>query len=167
MRCSTSSTGTMGGPMKLHHDLHEFLLLLNAAEVRYLIVGGYAVAAHGHVRYTKDLDIWLDTDIENAKRVIGVLKDFGFESLEVGVEDLAQQGMMFQLGYEPARIDLLTSVSGLEFPLAYERRTETTLDGVPVSVPAREDLKRNKLATGRTRDLADVDDLGFDVPTGK
>lgn len=153
--------------MKLHRDLREFLQLLNAADVRYLIVGGYAVAAHGHVRYTKDLDIWLAADAENAQRVVGVLKDFGFDSLDVGVDDLSQQGQMFQLGYEPARIDLLTGVSGLEFPAAYERRTETTLDDVPVSVLTREDLKRNKLATGRLRDLADIDDLGFDLPNDK
>ena len=153
--------------MKLHRDLREFLRLLNAADVRYLVVGGYAVAAHGHVRYTKDLDIWLEASRPNAARVVKVLHDFGFAALEIGEDDLAQTGKMLQLGYDPARIDLLTSVSGLEFETAFERRTETTLDDVPIGIPCREDLKRNKLATGRLRDLADIEDLGFDLPKTK
>ena len=153
--------------MKLHRDLHEFLRLLNAADVRYLVVGGYAVAAHGHVRYTKDLDVWLEATRQNAGRMIKALHDFGFATLEISEDDLAQTGKVFQLGYDPARIDLLTSVSGLEFKAAFERRTQTTLDDVPIGIPCREDLKRNKLATGRLRDLADIEDLGFDLPKTK
>ena len=153
--------------MKLHRDLNEFLKLLNAADVRYLIVGGYALAAHGHLRYTKDLDVWLDATRANAERVIQVLKDFGFGSLDISESDLQEVGQVVQIGYDPARIDLLTSVSGLEFDSAFERRTETELDDVPIGIPCREDLKKNKLATGRLRDLADLEDLGFDLPTTK
>ena len=150
--------------MKLHRDLKEFLQLLNEAEVRYLIVGGYAVAAHGHVRYTKDLDVWLESERANANRMMDVLRKFGFESLDIAAEDFLEPGQTIQLGHEPARIDLLTSVSGLEFGPSFRRRIETVLDDVSVSVPCREDLKKNKLASGRLRDLADVDDLGFDLP---
>jgi hypothetical protein len=150
--------------MKLHRDLREFLQLLNAAEVRYLVVGGYAVAAHGHVRYTKDLDVWLDATAQNAARTVKVLHDFGFGSLDITEDDLSRVGLTVQIGYDPARIDLLTSVSGLEFAPTYERRTETTIDDIPTAIPNREDLKRNKLATGRPRDLADIDDLGFELP---
>lgn len=153
--------------MKLHRDLSEFLRLLNAADVRYLIVGGYAVAAHGHVRYTKDLDIWLDASRANAERVIKVLKDFGVGSLDISERDLQEAGQVVQIGYDPARIDLMTSVSGLEFDSTFDRRTETQLDDVPIGIPCREDLKKNKLATGRLRDLADLEDLGFELPTTK
>ena len=140
---------------------------MNAADVRYLIVGGYAVAAHGHVRYTKDLDVWLDASRENAARVVGVLEDFGFRSLEITESDLREPGQVVQIGYDPARIDLMTSVSGLEFDAAFEARLETELDDIPIGIPCREDLKKNKLATGRMRDLADLEDLGFDLPSKK
>ncbi len=153
--------------MKLHRDLNEFLRLLNAADVRYLIVGGYAVAAHGHVRYTRDLDVWLDASRANAARVVAVLSDFGFKSLAINESDLQEPGQVVQIGYDPARIDLMTSVSGLEFDSAFERRIETELDDIPIGIPCREDLMKNKLATGRLRDLADLQDLGFDLPTTK
>ncbi|MGQ0801758.1 MAG: DUF6036 family nucleotidyltransferase [Pseudomarimonas sp.] len=147
--------------MKLHPDLSEFLESLNRAEVRYLVVGGYAVAAHGHVRYTKDLDVWLESSRANAARVLTALQAFGLGSLDITVDDLCEQGMVIQLGNDPARIDLLTSVSGLDFAFAYPRRIDVFLGEVAVAVPCREDLASNKRASGRARDLADLDDLGL------
>lgn len=163
MHCSTSSTNIMAGQMKLNRDFREFLSLLNANDVRYLVVGGYALGAHGHVRYTKDLDIWIDTTSDNAQRVIAALSAFGFESLGVSAADLSTPGTVFQLGYEPARIDLLTRVSGLDFDPAYRRRIDTTLDTLPITLICRDDLRRNKLATGRLRDLGDVEALGYPI----
>lgn len=151
--------------MKLNRDCKEFLSLLNSSDVRYLVVGGYALGAHGHVRYTKDLDIWLDTTEKNIAGLIDVLKRFGFDSLNISASDFTTPGTMVQLGYEPARIDLLTRVSGLDFDPSYRRRIDTTLDGVPITLICREDLRRNKMASGRLRDLADVEALGYPIDT--
>jgi len=149
--------------MKLNRDFKEFLSLLNSNDVRYLVIGGYALGAHGHVRYTKDLDIWVDATQENAAKVVQVLERFGVESLSISAADFLTPGLTLQLGYEPARIDLLTRVSGLEFDRTYSRRIDTVLDGVPITLICREDLRRNKLATGRLRDLGDVEALGFPI----
>ncbi len=149
--------------MKLNRDFKEFLSLLNSNDVRYLVIGGYALGAHGHVRYTKDLDIWVDATQENAAKVVEVLGRFGFESLSISAADFSTPGLTLQLGYEPARIDLLTRVSGLEFDRTYSRRIDTTLDGIPITLICREDLRRNKLATGRLRDLGDVEALGYPI----
>ncbi len=149
--------------MKLNPDFKEFLSLLNSNDVMYLVVGGYAVGAHGHVRYTKDLDIWIDNSQANAVKVINVLKAFGFESTDISLVDFTTAGSMLQLGNETARIDLLTRISGVEFDSAYRRRIDTTLDGVPITLICREDLRRNKLATGRMRDVGDVEALGYPI----
>ncbi len=151
--------------MKLNRDFKEFLLLLNSNDARYLVIGGYALGAHGHVRYTKDLDIWVDASEGNAVKLIEVLKQFGFDSPSIAESDFTTPGLTLQLGYEPARIDLLTRVSGLEFDLTYSRRIDTTLDGVPITLICREDLRRNKVATGRLRDLGDVEALGYPIDT--
>jgi hypothetical protein len=151
--------------MKLNRDFKEFLSLLNSNDVHYLIVGGYALGAHGHVRYTKDLDIWVEAVDENAAKLVSVLTQFGFESLSISKADFTTPGLTMQLGYEPARIDLLTRVSGLKFDSAYRRRIDTTLDGVPITLICREDLRQNKLATGRLRDLGDVEALGYPIDT--
>lgn len=151
--------------MKLNRDFKEFLSLLNSNDVHYLVIGGYALGAHGHVRYTKDLDIWVEATEKNAAKLVEVLKQLGFDSLSISASDITTPGLTLQLGYEPARIDLLTRVSGLEFDLAYSRRIDTTLDGVPITLICREDLRRNKLATGRLRDLGDVEALGYPIDT--
>jgi hypothetical protein len=151
--------------MKLNRDFNEFLSLLNSNDVHYLVIGGYALGAHGHVRYTKDLDIWVDATEKNAAKLVDVLKLSGFDSPSISTSDVTTPGLTLQLGCEPARIDLLTRVSGLEFDLAYSRRIDTTLDGVPITLICREDLRRNKLATGRLRDLGDVEALGYPIDT--
>ena len=97
--------------------------------MRYLVVGGFAVAAHGFPRYTKDLDLWLDCTPENAARVVAALADFGFGSLNLTVEDFTTPDLVIQLGYEPNRVDLLTGLTGVVFETAYPRRVSTTIDG--------------------------------------
>jgi hypothetical protein len=149
--------------MELNRDFSEFIASFNARDVRFLIVGGYAVAAHGHPRYTKDLDVWVRVDQENAQRIVAALDDFGFGELGLATEDFLADDVVVQLGREPQRIDLLTFVSGVDFDEAYEHRLVVTMGDVDVPIIGRTELRRNKLATGRLRDLADVEDLGLDV----
>ena len=148
-----------GGWMQLARDLHEFVSLCVEQEVRFLVVGGYAVAAHGHPRLTRDLDVWVWVDPENAARMAAVLDDFGFGSLGLTPEDFAVEGHVVQLGYPPNRIDIMTSIAGVDFEGCWERRTEILLDSVAVPFIGAEDLERNKLAVGRLQDLADVEAL--------
>lgn len=145
--------------MVLNPDFKEFLQLLNAHEVRYLIVGGYAVAFHGHPRYTKDLDVWLWVDPANAKKVITALHEFGFGSLGLTEHDFLNPVNVLQLGYPPVRIDLTMSISGVEFEACFGNKVDTEIDGIPVSFIGLEDLKVNKRASGRHIDLDDVENL--------
>ncbi len=148
-----------GGSMGLSRDFKEFVQSLNDNEVRYLIVGGYAVAMHGHPRYTKDLDVWIDPTKANAERMMRALRDFGFGSLAITAKDFTTLDQVIQLGYPPHRIDLLTSLPGVSFRKCYPRRTTIDIDSVSVKVIDRESLKSNKLAVGRPQDLADVEKL--------
>jgi hypothetical protein len=149
--------------MDLNRDFSEFIACFVARDVRFLIVGGYAVAAHGHPRYTKDLDVWVRVDPENASRIVDALADFGFGDLGLAAEDFLVDDVVVQLGREPQRIDLLTFVSGVEFDEAYANRAVLQIGEAEVPVIGREELRRNKLATGRLRDLADLEDLGIEA----
>jgi len=124
-----------------------------------LVLGGYAIAFHGHPRYTKDLDIWLEMSEENASNVMSALKDFGFGDLDVSKEDFLQKGMVVQLGYPPNRIDLINSPDGVNFAECYISRIEIEIDGLQISVIDLENLKKNKKASGRLQDLADLEKL--------
>lgn len=148
-----------GGYVELNRDFQGFLRSFVRNDVRFLIIGGYALAAHGHPRYTKDLDVWVWPDPENADRVLAALDEFGFGSLGLEVLDFLEPGVIVQLGREPQRIDLLTFATGLEFASAFENRVLVEIGGVEVPFISVEDLRRNKKATGRLRDLADVEDL--------
>ena len=99
----------------LNPDFKEFIALLNANDVHYLVVGGYAVALHGYPRYTKDLDIWIERSAENADRIVKALQEFGFGSLGLKADDFLVTDQIIQLGYPPRRIDLLTALPGVEF----------------------------------------------------
>lgn len=149
----------MAGPMKLTPDLKEFFQLLNDNEVRYLIVGGYAVAFHGHPRYTKDIDIWIWINPENAERVVQTLKDFGFASLGLEESDFLEPETIIQLGYAPNRIDLIMGVPGVDFEESYNSRVDDNIDGVRLSFIDLENLKKAKKASGRLQDLADIESL--------
>jgi predicted nucleotidyltransferase len=140
-------------------DLREFIQSLDTHAVRYLIIGGYAVAFHGEPRYTKDLDVWVELNPENAVRLVAALDEFGFGSLNLRAEDFLVPDQIIQLGYPPNRIDLLVSLMGVDFATCYAARVEIVMDGVAVNFIDLENLKKNKLATGRLQDLADLERL--------
>jgi predicted nucleotidyltransferase len=145
--------------MELNQDFREFFEFLNKNEVRYLIVGGYAVAFHGHPRYTKDIDVWIDATPENAARLIQAVRDFGFASIGLRIEDFLAPGYTIQLGVVPNRIDLLTSARDLDFELCFASRVEAVVGGVTVHMIGLDHLKQNKRAAGRSQDLADLEHL--------
>ena len=144
---------------KLQTDLSEFIALLNSHRVEYLIVGGHAVAFHGHPRFTGDMDVLIRATPANARRVLGVLSDFGFGTIGISELDLVYAGRVVQLGHPPNRIDLLTSISGVDFDSAWESRVDTRMDGQAVAFLGWEELLRNKRAAGRQKDLADLEKL--------
>lgn len=148
----------------LNQDFKEFAELFNSNRVEYLIVGGYALAAYGHPRYTGDLDFWIGTDPSNAQRVLHALEEFGFGALGIGLDDLTAPGRVVQLGYPPRRIDLLTSIDGVDFAASYARRMLVPLDGLNLHFIALEDFKTNKRASGRLKDLADLEALDGRTP---
>jgi hypothetical protein len=149
----------MGGPMNLGHDFREFIGSLTGKGVRYLLVGGYAVGFHGHPRYTKDMDVWIGRDEGNAALMIEALEDFGFGSLGLEADDFLAPDRIIQLGYAPNRIDILTTLPGVEFEACFESRVEARLGGLTVNFIGLDDLKRNKRASGRYQDLADLEML--------
>jgi hypothetical protein len=143
----------------LNKDFKEFAGLFRSRQVEFLIVGGYALAAYGHPRFTGDLDFWIGRDEANARKVLAVLNDFGMGSLGISLSDLTQPGQVIQLGYPPGRIDLLTSIDGVDFATCYAQKLTITMDGVSLDFIGVEDFKKNKLATGRLKDLADLQTL--------
>jgi hypothetical protein len=144
----------------LTKDFKEFSASLNASGAEYLVVGGYALAAHGHPRYTGDLDFWIGTARSNARRVLEALARFGFGSLQITEEDLSRPDSVVQLGVPPNRIDLLTSIDGVSFADCYARQMPVDVDGVVLNFISLEDLKANKRASGRMKDRADLEELG-------
>lgn len=145
--------------MELNTDWNEFLQLLESFDVKYLIVGAIAKALIGEPRTTGDIDFWLSNDQENAEKMLLVVHKFGFGALGLTLEDFLHDDVVLQLGYPPRRIDLMTSISGVDFLDAWERRTICEINGVKVNVISKSDLIANKLATARPKDLADVSDL--------
>jgi predicted nucleotidyltransferase len=158
-RSNRYARNTIDGGTVLSQDFREFVASLNASDVRYLVVGGYAVALHGHPRYTKDIDIWIDSTPDNAERVVRALDAFGFGSVKLTEGDFLVPNQIIQLGYPPNRIDLLTSLSGVNFAACYPARVEVDIDGVAVPFIDLENLRKNKQAAGRTQDLADLENL--------
>ena len=145
--------------MILNPDYKEFFQLLNSNNVRYLIIGGYAVAYHGYPRYTKDIDIWVWADPKNAKKIVKALKEFGFGSLGLEKEDFLEKGTIIQLGHAPNRIDLIMGAPGVEFENCYSERMEEEIEGVKLFFIDMENLKKSKKASGRLQDLADLENL--------
>ncbi len=142
--------------MELTRDFQELLALLEQHGVRFVVVGGYAVAAHGHPRYTKDLDIWVEPTPANAAKVVAAIDEFGFSSLGLTPADFIEPGLVVQLGREPGRVDFLTGVSGLVFEEIYPQRVTASFGGSRVPILDRASLITNKRASGRPQDLADV-----------
>ncbi len=143
----------------LNQDFKEFIQLLNENQVKYLVIGGYAVAIHGHPRYTKDIDIWIEISEDNANKLVTTLIQFGFESLGVTTQDFQTANQIIQLGYPPNRIDLITNPDGIDFQTCYDSKIEVNLNDVPVKFIDLDNLKKNKLASGRLQDLADLENL--------
>jgi hypothetical protein len=140
-------------------DFKELLLAFNAHNVEYLIVGAHALAAHGHVRATKDLDLWIRPEQSNAQKVLQALSDFGAPSGDLTVDDLSRKETIFQIGLPPLRIDIITSIDGVEFVEAWPDRLGTLFGGVPAFVISRHHLITNKKTTARLQDLADIQQL--------
>ncbi|MCL4267025.1 MAG: hypothetical protein KJ069_27850 [Anaerolineae bacterium] len=145
--------------MVVNQDFKEFIQSLNNNQVRYLIIGGYAVAFHGHPRYTKDLDVWVELSQENAASLVAALDEFGFGSLGLQAADFLEPNQVIQLGYPPNRIDVIITPKGVDFAICYPRRVIVEADGITFNIIDLESLLQNKRATGRHQDLADVENL--------
>lgn len=145
--------------INLPQDFKEFLQLLNDHEVKYLLVGGYAVGYHGFPRATVDMDIWVAINPKNAQKMVAVLEEFGFNFPELNVDLFLEQDKIIRMGVPPMRLEILTTVSGVEFEICYQNRIIAELDGVQIDMIGLDDLKRNKLAAGRHKDLNDLENL--------
>jgi predicted nucleotidyltransferase len=143
----------------LNPDFKEFIQSLNDNGVRYLVVGGYAVALHGYPRYTKDIDLWIEPVLDNADKIVNALDQFGFNSLGLKATDFVEPDTIIQLGYPPNRIDLITTMPGIIFGECYPARIIADMDGVMVSFIDLENLKKNKRASAQAQDLADLENL--------
>jgi len=140
-------------------DFKEFLKLLNAHQVEYLLIGGYAVGYYGYPRATVDLDIWIAMHPANAERIVGVLKEFGFDPPDLSPALFLKEWQVIRLGVPPVRIELNTTISGVNFAESYAERVTDILDGVQVNLISLKNLKANKKAAGRNQDLADLENL--------
>ena len=148
--------------MEIPNDFKELLALLNAHKVEYLVVGAFALAHHGAPRFTGDMDILVKPEIENARRILSSLNEFGFSSVGLSKEDFIKPERVVQLGVSPVRVDFLTSLTGVGWQEAYNEKTEGTLAGVPVYFVGKQALLKNKKALGRAKDLADIESLEND-----
>jgi len=145
--------------------LKEFVELLLANNVEFVIVGAHALAFHGHPRYTQDIDVFVRRSQDNARRILNAIREFGFGSLDIDESDFEHPDRVVQLGMPPNRIDLLTKLSGVDFEGVWERREEGDLGGVPVSFIGRADLISNKASAARPKDIADLHELTNHEPT--
>lgn len=143
----------------LSRDFKEFLRLFDANKVEYLVVGGYAVGYYGYVRATADLDVWIARSPENAKRIVTALKQFGMNVPGLSEELFLPEANIVRMGVPPFRIEVITSISGVRFEECHTSRVEGVIDGVPVPLINLEDLKINKKASGRAKDIADLEHL--------
>ncbi len=145
--------------MKVEKDYEDLLGLLRKYKVRYCIVGAYAVAFYGRPRYTKDMDILVEPTVENARRMVKALNDFGFASLKLKEKDFAKKGNVIQLGYEPVRVDILTSLKGVPFETLWKKKRLGSYGRHRVFFIGKNELMRNKKLSGRKQDLADLEAL--------
>lgn len=143
--------------MKVEKDFEDFIKLLNKFEVRYLIVGAYAMALYAEPRNTGDIDFFYDRSQINVDKLLKVLCEFGFSNLNIKQKDLIEKNIVFQLGVQPVRIDLISSISGVEFKPAFNSKTQTMFGNTTAYFISKEFLIKNKRAVGRKKDLADLD----------
>lgn len=140
----------------LNPDFKDMLSCLKDEKVDFLVVGAYALAAHGFPRATGDLDIWVRNDLENAHRIMRALNKFGAPAKQLSAEDFTSTDLIVQFGVEPCRVDLLTGIDGVEFEEAWRNRISIALDNLEIFVLSKEDLLRNKVAAGRDKDQGDI-----------
>ncbi len=143
----------------LNEDYRDMLHVLSEEKVRFILVGAYALAAHGYPRATMDIDIWVMPSPDNADAVLRALSRFGAPLNNLTKEDLLKDGTIFQIGVAPRRIDIITTVTGLQFENTYQNSISVNIEGIEVRIPSIDDLILNKRATGRTKDLADAEAL--------
>ena len=146
-------------PRSLTKDFKEFLQCLNARGVEYLVIGGHAVAFHGYPRATADLDVWIAVNPANAGRVVAALEEFGFDLPELRPDLFLREDRVIRMGIAPNRIEIQTGIDGVTFAECYPQRVAAELDGIPIWFISLADLKINKRAAGRNKDLADLDNL--------
>ena len=146
--------------MEAQPDFKELLELFSAHGVEYLIIGGYALAFHGAPRYTGDIDLLVKPDLDNAQKVMNALHEFGFGAVGLSVDDFAEPEQIIQLGVPPVRVDIVTSITGVSWEQAEANRVSGRYGGVPTFYIGREDFIKNKKASGRHKDLADIEALG-------
>ncbi len=144
---------------KLPIDFKELLKLLNANGVRYLLIGGYAVGFHGYPRTTNDIDIFVAKDAENARRLVKSLIDFGFGTGELSTEIFLQEKSIVRMGVEPLKIEIANFISGIEFDEAYKDKIIGLIDEIDINIISLQHLKINKKASGRYKDLNDLENL--------
>ncbi len=142
--------------MVLDENFKKFIKLLNANDVKYIIVGGFAVAYHGYPRYTKDIDFWVWANTENAEKLVKTIQDFGFGLADFKIQDFLNLDNVIQLGYEPNRIDIITQLDGLDFETCFPKAIQVEFEEIPLNFISFEDLIKNKLATGRPKDRLDA-----------
>ena len=143
--------------MFVNSDFSDLLRIFKNNNVRYLVIGGYAVVQYVEPRFTKDLDLWISTDRTNAAAVYKSLREFGAPLAGLTEDDFASEGYFFQIGVSPVRIDILMGIPGVQFDEAWERKNEVSYDDLPVNFISRQDLIKAKLASGRPHDLIDAD----------
>ena len=143
----------------LNQDFKEFVELLNKHKVEYLIIGGYALGIHGYPRYTGDLDIWVNPTLINAQKTLNVLDDFGFSTIGLTINDFLETSNVIQLGYPPFRIDLITQPDGITFDECYQNKIVVNYNDLEIAIIGINDFKKNKQATGRFKDLDNLEHL--------
>ena len=143
--------------IKLEKDILDFVALCNKHEVRYLVIGGYAVSIHGHPRSTKDIDVCIEMSELNASKMISVINEFGFGSLKLNKEDFLKKDLVTQLGFPPLRIDILNDLDGVNFEEAWNNKKIVTFEHVPVNFIGYDELLIVKQKSGRSQDIADIE----------
>ncbi|MBI1337116.1 MAG: hypothetical protein GC164_09155 [Phycisphaera sp.] len=143
----------------LPEDFREFLRLLNEHGVRYLLVGGYAVVHHGYPRATVDIGIWIASSQANVRPILSSLSDFGFGSVLPPIEKLLVPDQIIRMGVPPYRIEVMTSIEGVDFEACYRNRSHAVIDGLDIPVISLKDLRKAKRSAGRLKDLADLENL--------
>ncbi len=146
----------MNRQINLERDFLDFIALCNKHAVKYLVIGGYAVSVHGYPRSTKDMDVCVEMSVENAEKMIAVIKDFGFESVELSESDFLSKNFITQLGYEPLRIDILNDLDGVAFAEAWGNKKVVIISEVEINFIGYNELLKVKEKAGRPQDIADI-----------